>query len=118
MLGLLFFIIQIVLFYFLTITSDSYLFQIAIFVIMTCYGGGFSSIAPYISDIFGVKDLSKIHGYILTAWAAAGLVGPILIAFIKDLTNSYVTTLNIFVGLFIISLITAIFTKMKLIKKE
>ena len=44
------------------------LFTIAMAVLMTCYGAGFSLIPPYLSDIFGAKELATMHGYILTAW--------------------------------------------------
>ena len=73
-----FFVIQIALFLWLPIVDNSMLFQIILFIIISCYGGGFSSIPAYIGDIFGTKQLGAIHGYILTAWAAAGLVGPFI----------------------------------------
>jgi MFS transporter, OFA family, oxalate/formate antiporter len=73
-------------------------------MIMTCYGGGFSSIPSYIGDLFGTKQLGAIHGYILTAWAAAGLVGPIFVLWIRESTGSYQGTLIVFSGMFIVSL--------------
>jgi len=106
---IIFFTTQIVAFYYLSSTTTIIVFQILLFYIMTCYGGGFASIPAYIGDIFGPKQLGAIHGYILTAWAMAGLVGPIFIAYIKDSTGSYSTTLNIFVGFFVVALVTSIF---------
>src|SRR5699024_7608599 len=81
-----FFVIQIIAFFALPFTSNVILFQIFIFAILTCYGGGFSSVPAYIGDIFGTKQLGAIHGYILTAWALAGVVGPILLSLIYDST--------------------------------
>lgn len=104
----LFFVTQILAFYFLTTVTSILLFQILVYYIMTCYGGAFASIPAYIGDIFGTKQLGAIHGYILTAWALAGLVGPIIIAYVKDTTGSYVDTLYVFVGLFFVALITSI----------
>ncbi len=78
--------------------SNAWLFQILIFLILTCYGGGFASIPAYIGDLFGTKQLGAIHGYILTAWAAAGLAGPIIAAWVRTATNSYIGTLYIFCG--------------------
>jgi anti-sigma regulatory factor (Ser/Thr protein kinase) len=56
---------------------------------MTCYGGGFACVPAYIGDLFGTKHLATIHGAILTAWAAAGLSGPLFAAWIREQTGSY-----------------------------
>jgi OFA family oxalate/formate antiporter-like MFS transporter len=104
----LFFITQIIAFYMLTTVTSILLFQILLYYIMTCYGGAFASVPAYIGDIFGTKELGAIHGYILTAWALAGLVGPIIIAYVKDTTGSYTGTLYVFVGLFVVALITSL----------
>jgi len=101
---ILFFATQIVAFYMLTSVTSILLFQIVLYYIMTCYGGAFASIPAYIGDIFGTKELGAIHGYILTAWALAGLAGPVAIAYIKDTTGSYSSTLYVFVGLFFVAL--------------
>jgi OFA family oxalate/formate antiporter-like MFS transporter len=105
---ILFFITQILAFYLLTTVTSILLFQVLLYYIMTCYGGAFASVPAYIGDIFGTKELGAIHGYILTAWALAGLVGPIIIAYVKDTTGSYTGTLYVFVGLFVVALITSI----------
>lgn len=105
---ILFFITQIVAFYLLTTVTSVLLFTVLVYYIMTCYGGAFSSIPAYIGDIFGTKELGAIHGYILTAWALAGLAGPIIIAYVKDTTGSYTGTLYVFVALFFIALIASI----------
>ena len=105
---ILFFITQIIAFYMLTTVTSILLFQVLLYYIMMCYGGAFASIPAYIGDIFGTKELGAIHGYILTAWALAGLVGPIIIAYVKDTTGSYTDTLYVFVGLFVVALITSL----------
>ena len=105
---ILFFVTQIVAFYMLTNVTSILLFQILLYYIMTCYGGAFASIPAYIGDIFGTKELGAIHGYILTAWALAGLVGPVIIAYVRDTTGSYTGTLYVFVGLFFVALITSL----------
>ncbi|WP_229855130.1 L-lactate MFS transporter [Candidatus Sulfurimonas marisnigri] len=105
---ILFFVTQIIAFSLLTTVTSILLFQILLFYIMMCYGGAFASIPAYIGDVFGTKELGAIHGYILTAWALAGLAGPIIIAYVKDSTGSYTGTLYVFVGLFFIALITSI----------
>ncbi len=103
-----FFITQIIAFYLLTTITSIFLFQILVYYIMMCYGGAFASIPAYIGDIFGTKELGAIHGYILTAWALAGLAGPIIIAYVRDTTGSYTGTLYVFVGLFVVALITSL----------
>lgn len=116
---ILFFATQIIAFYLLTTVTSILLFQVLIYYIMTCYGGAFASIPAYIGDIFGTKELGAIHGYILTAWALAGLAGPIIIAYVKDSTGSYTGTLYVFVGLFFFALISSILmlSNIKKIKK-
>jgi len=105
---ILFFATQIAAFYFLTTVSSIFFFQILLYYIMMCYGGGFASIPAYIGDIFGTKELGAIHGYILTAWALAGLAGPLIIAYVKDTTGSYTQTLYVFIGLFFVALATSL----------
>ncbi|GEK57687.1 MFS transporter [Marinococcus halophilus] len=103
-----FFLIQIVTFFALPNLTVALLFQLALFLIMTCYGGGFASIPAYIGDIFGTKQLGAIHGYVLTAWAAAGLAGPLLASWIRSVTESYALTLSIFGSMFIVALLVSL----------
>jgi MFS family permease len=63
--------------------------SVALFVAMMCiilsmYGGGFATVPAYLADIFGTQFVSAIHGRILTAWSAAGILGPLLIGYIRD----------------------------------
>lgn len=103
----LFFLIQIVGFYALSMTKEQIIFTGLIYLVMTCYGGGFSAMPAYLSDVFGVKALSAIHGHILTAWAMAGLLAPLFTAWIKEMTSSYSDVLNIFIGFYFIGFIIA-----------
>ena len=100
-----FFAIQLAAFFLLPKTTSAFLFQGLLFLIMTCYGGGFSCIPALIGDLFGTKHLAAIHGYILTAWAAAGLTGPILAAWIRERTGSYSDTLAFSLVLFALALV-------------
>jgi OFA family oxalate/formate antiporter-like MFS transporter len=117
---IIFFLTQTIAFYLLPSISDIIVFQFLLYFIMTCYGGGFASIPAYIGDIFGTKELGAIHGYILTAWAAAGLVGPLIISIVKDMTGSYSQTLYVFAGFFAVALIVSIlmFINIKELRKE
>jgi MFS family permease len=60
------------------------LFVLIFCVILTMYGGGFATIPAYLSDIFGTQFVGAIHGRLLTAWSAAGILGPVLIGYIRE----------------------------------
>jgi hypothetical protein len=47
------------------------------------YGGGFAIVPAYLADVFGTKEVGAIYARLLTAWAAAGLVGPTLLAWLR-----------------------------------
>ncbi len=53
-------------------------------IILTMYGGGFATIPAYLADVFGAKYVSAIHGRLLTAWSAAGVLGPVLVNYIRQ----------------------------------
>ncbi len=60
------------------------LFVVALCVILSFYGGGFATVPAYLADIFGTRFVGAIHGRLLTAWAAAGLVGPTIVSQLRD----------------------------------
>lgn len=99
-----FFVIQIGAYLLLSGTADALAFQALLLLIMTCYGGGFSTLPAFLSDMFGLRQLGTIHGYVLTAWGMAGLAGPALVNRMLDYTGSYTYTLYIFTGMFVIAL--------------
>ncbi|TSA51097.1 MAG: MFS transporter [Nitrosomonadales bacterium] len=53
-------------------------------IILTMYGGGFATIPAYLADMFGTQMVGAIHGRLLTAWSAAGVLGPVLVNYIND----------------------------------
>ena len=108
-----FFIIEIAAFYILGGVQGSLMFQLLVFIIITCYGGGFSCMPAYLSDLFGTKQLSAIHGRILTAWGLAGIAGPLLLSVIYERTHSYSITLYFFSACFVLSLLIALVLKFK-----
>lgn len=110
---IMFFAIEIIAFYMLAGVTDSFLFQALIFLIITCYGGGFSCMPAYLSDIYGTEQLSAIHGRILTAWGLAGIAGPLLLSQIYERTHSYSVTLYFFSACFVVSLAIAVVLKYK-----
>ena len=82
-------------------------------VILTLYGGGFATIPAYIADLFGVSYVSAIHGRVLTAWSTAGIVGPVLVNYIREFqigrgvpaADSYTFTLYILAGFLVVGLV-------------
>ena len=112
----LFFAIQVVAFFALPHLQHYLAFSIIVFIIMSCYGGGFASIPAYIGDLFGTKQLGAIHGYILTAWSAAGVAGPSIVSWIRATTGSYQGTLVVFACLFILSLSVSLLIRLDIRK--
>ena len=60
------------------------LFVAAFVIILSMYGGGFATIPAYLRDVFGTMHVGAIHGRLLTAWSAAGVLGPVLINYIRE----------------------------------
>ena len=108
---ILFFIIEIVAFHLLAQTNSALTFQILILLIITCYGGGFSCMPAYLADLYGIRQLSTIHGRILTAWGLAGIVGPMLVSYFHEAGYGYTTALVCFALLFVLNTIIAIILK-------
>ena len=108
---ILFFIIEIVAFYLLAQTNSALTFQILILLIITCYGGGFSCMPAYLADLYGIRQLSTIHGRILTAWGLAGIAGPMLVSYFHEAGYGYTTALECFAALFVLNTIIAIILK-------
>lgn len=60
------------------------LFAVIFCLILTMYGGAFATIPAYLADMFGTKMVGAIHGRLLTAWSAAGILGPVLVNYINE----------------------------------
>ncbi|HER9925832.1 TPA: OFA family MFS transporter [Streptococcus pyogenes] len=105
---ILLFLVSIIMTISLIFAHSSLIFMISIATLMTCYGAGFSLIPPYLSDLFGAKELATLHGYILTAWAIAALTGPMLLSITVEWTHNYLLTLYVFIVLYILGLMVAL----------
>jgi OFA family oxalate/formate antiporter-like MFS transporter len=64
--------------------SSPVLFSILICFVIASYGGGFGTIPSLISDLYGSKRMSSLHGLALTGWATAGLIAPPFFGFLYD----------------------------------
>jgi MFS family permease len=81
-----FFVLGAVLYYLVPSFATSgniALFVLSYCVILSMYGGGFSTVPAYLADLFGTAFVGGIHGRLLTAWAAAGVAGPVLVNYIR-----------------------------------
>ena len=89
------------------------MFVIGVCLILSMYGGGFATVPAYLADMFGTQMVGAIHGRLLTAWSVAGVVGPILIADLRESQLAsgvaknlvYDRTLYILAGLLLVGLI-------------
>jgi MFS family permease len=89
------------------------LFVSAFCVILSMYGGGFATVPAYLADIFGTQMVGAIHGRLLTAWATAGVLGPVVVNYMREYQlglgipreQVYNQTMYILVGMLAVGLI-------------
>ncbi|OKO89123.1 MFS transporter [Bradyrhizobium sp. NAS80.1] len=60
------------------------LFVLGFGIILSMYGGGFSTVPAYLADMFGTQFVGAIHGRLLTAWSTAGIIGPVVVNYIRE----------------------------------
>ena len=60
------------------------LFVLCFCVIISMYGGGFATVPAYLRAMFGTRYVGAIHGMLLTAWSTAGILGPVLVNYIRQ----------------------------------
>jgi len=88
-------------------------------VIISMYGGGFSTVPAYLKDMFGTRYVGAIHGLLLTAWSMAGIFGPVLVNYIREYNvthgvpkaDAYNVTMYIMAGLLLIGFFCNLFIK-------
>ncbi len=118
-----FFILGIILYALaptLALIGSKALFVLAFGIILSMYGGGFATIPAYLADIFGTQFVGAIHGRLLTAWATAGIVGPVVVNYIREAQIAagvapgpalYTSTMYILAGMLALGLIANAFVK-------
>jgi OFA family oxalate/formate antiporter-like MFS transporter len=94
------FLVQAVVFFSLPKIQSFPAFTTLCFVVLLCYGGGFGTMPAFAADYFGSENVGSIYGLMLTAWGFAGVLGPTLIARIRQSTGHYSH------ALYVIALIT------------
>ena len=88
-------------------------FVLCFLIIISMYGGGFSTVPAYLRDMFGTRYVGAIHGLLLTAWSAAGIFGPVLVNYIREYNvthgvpnaQAYNTTMYIMAGLLVVGFV-------------
>jgi len=113
-----FFTVGAVLYYLLPKTGADYLNSVTLFVgisavLLSMYGGGFATIPAYLRDLFGTYHVSAIHGRLLTAWSVAGVLGPVMVNYMReyaiargaDKASAYQTVLRIMAALLVIGFV-------------
>ena len=111
-----FFILGIVLYasapWFASIGSKA-MFVLAFGIILSMYGGGFATVPAYLADMFGTQFVGAIHGRLLTAWSTAGIIGPVVVNYIREFQlaagvprdHLYNTTMYILCGMLVVGII-------------
>jgi MFS family permease len=95
------------------------LFVLMICIIVSMYGGGFATVPAYLADIFGTQFVGAIHGRLLTAWATAGIIGPVVVNYIREAQIAagvprdlvYDFTMYILAGMLVLGLIANLLVK-------
>jgi MFS family permease len=113
-----FFVMGAVLYFILPRTGADHLDSVVLFVtisvvLLSTYGGGFATIPAYLRDLFGTHHVSAIHGRLLTAWSVAGVLGPVLVNYLReyqlehgvDSAGAYQTVLHVMAGILVVGFV-------------
>jgi MFS family permease len=95
------------------------LFVAVAVILLSMYGGGFATIPAYLKDVFGTMHVGAIHGRLLTAWSVAGVLGPVLVNYIREYqlaqgvakTNAYDVTMYLMAMLLAVGFVSNWFMK-------
>jgi MFS family permease len=95
------------------------LFVLAFGIILSMYGGGFATVPAYLADLFGTQFVGAIHGRLLTAWSTAGILGPVVVNYIREFQISagvpraqvYDFTMYILAGMLVVGFICNLLIK-------
>jgi MFS family permease len=93
------------------------LFVLCFVIILSMYGGGFATVPAYLRDMFGTRYVGAIHGLLLTAWSVAGVLGPVLVNYIREYEinhgipkhDAYNVTMYLLAGLLVIGFFCNLF---------
>ena len=95
---------QMLVFGLLMTERDPWIFSALVCYVLLCFGGGFATMPSFVLDVFGAKRMSIIYGAVLTAWAAAGIFGPLYVGHLKDQYPDRAVIYCFLIGIFILGL--------------
>ena len=93
---------QMLVFGLLMTERDPWIFSALVCYVLLCFGGGFATMPSFVLDVFGAKRMSIIYGAVLTAWAAAGIFGPLYVGHLKDQYPDRAVIYCFLIGIFIL----------------
>ena len=114
-----FFVLGVALYALLPGLHSVGLFVVVAGVLISMYGGGFSTAPAYLKDLFGSADVSAIYGRLLTAWSTAGILGPLIVNGVLDhyaaahrpLAEAYPSVLHIMATLLGVGLVASLLVR-------
>ena len=95
---------QMIVFGILMTERNPWIFSALVCYVLLCFGGGFATMPSFVLDVFGSKKMSHIYGAILTAWAAAGIFGPLYVGYLKDQYPDRAVIYCFLIGIFMLGL--------------
>jgi OFA family oxalate/formate antiporter-like MFS transporter len=96
---------QTLLFWVLPNINSAGALTIVAFIVLMCYGGGFGTMPAFAADYFGSKNVGPIYGLMLTAWGFASAFGPLLIAYMQQVSGTYRGAIHVIAGVMTASMI-------------
>lgn len=99
------FLSQAVLYTVVPHIDNYYVFMAVACYLLACYGGGFATMPAFAADSFGSENIGRIYGTMLTAWAAAGIAGPFIFSYIKNVTDSFAWALYVAASLLVVGFV-------------
>jgi OFA family oxalate/formate antiporter-like MFS transporter len=102
---------QVPLFLLLPKLTSPLLFSVVCCYILACYGGGFATMPSFAVDTFGPKNIGNIYGKVLLAWGLAGVIGPMMMEYIKKVSDNFATAIMMAGGLLAIGVLLTAFYK-------
>jgi OFA family oxalate/formate antiporter-like MFS transporter len=104
------FLVQAAVFWMMPQVTAFGLFTTLAFIVLLCYGGGFGTMPAFATDYFGPTNVGSVYGLMLTAWGFAGVLGPTLIANVRQRTGHYSEALHVIAVIVLISSILPLIT--------
>jgi OFA family oxalate/formate antiporter-like MFS transporter len=105
------FLVQAVVFLMLSRVESFTPLAALCFVVLLCYGGGFGTMPAFAADLFGPGNVGSIYGLMLTAWGFAGVLGPTLIAQVRETTGRYTDALDLIAIIMLVSAVIPFFVR-------